>query len=553
MKALNQVGHLLVRASVQTSKRRFDQSRKQLEAIQRNRLAQLLALTAGTTSAERFGIDAKTSWEAYAHQVPLTDYSDWKNLIESQRQDQAFRLSQSPVMRYQPTSGSTSAVKWIPYTGRFLDELDGAICPWIGDLYDRYPGIRQGAHYWSLSWVPTEMRATTRGHINDDMKLLSAGKRWLVGATQAVPDQVSLAPTSDDSLFATLAYLVARVDLTAISIWSPTFGLGLLEKLALWREELAEVLKRGNWSARTATFGSLPCPRAPLRAAKLMSWNGSIESNFFRELWPQLALVSAWDTAAAAPWARHLHSLLPQAQFQGKGLWATEGVVTIPYQDKFVLACRSHVYEFEDVETQQILAPWQLEEGQEVIPILSTGSGLLRYRMNDVLVVDGYQGELPCLRFLGRNDGVDLVGEKISAVLAQQLLEELEWPPGVSPVTLLGADEGGANGRPAYVLLAEASADIPRPLRTVYAERLAEQLELRLNRHFHYLVARNLNQLGSLRCLCLPNARQVYLEQCRERGMIEGNIKIEALRHWRGPLPMDMRTTRNRRGVRAAT
>jgi hypothetical protein len=41
--------------------------------------------------------------------------------------------------------------------------------------------------------------------------------------------------------------------------------------------------------------------------------------------------------------------------------------------------------------------------------------------------------------------------------------------------------------------------------------------------------------------VALPDMRAVYLDQCRERGMIEGNIKIEPLRHWRGQVPAVLR------------
>jgi hypothetical protein len=39
----------------------------------------------------------------------------------------------------------------------------------------------------------------------------------------------------------------------------------------------------------------------------------------------------------------------------------------------------------------------------------------------------------------------------------------------------------------------------------------------------------------------LPHMRAIYLDQCRERGMIEGNIKIEPLRHWKGAVPAVLR------------
>ena len=42
-------------------------------------------------------------------------------------------------------------------------------------------------------------------------------------------------------------------------------------------------------------------------------------------------------------------------------------------------------------------------------------------------------------------------------------------------------------------------------------------------------------------CVALPQMRAIYLDQCRERGMIQGNIKIEPLRHWRGDEPAVVR------------
>lgn len=533
----NRMGHLLLRQLMQPGYRRFRQNRDQLERTQRRRLAEIVSKVSRTPTGKRVGMSSRWQWEDFASRVPITCYADWQLPIEEQMAQGSPRLIDSPVMRYQPTSGSSSAIKWIPYTRQFLGELDGAIAPWLGDLYARYPGVRQGAHYWSLSWLPNTMRQQGKGHINDDMKLLSGGKRWLATNTQAVPDSVSLAETSDDSMFASLAYLVARGDLSAMSVWSPTFALGLFEKMALWRDELQAVLRTGTWPREREPFPGMKAPRSSRGAAILASWDGRVSSEFYRELWPNLALVSAWDTAAAAPWAEHLRSLLPQADFQGKGLWATEGVVTIPQGSDHVLAVNSHVYEFEDVASGSILAPWQLEVGQDVVPLMTTGSGLLRYRLGDRVRVSRFAGELPCLDFLGRDDGVDMVGEKISTVAVQQLLNTLRWPAAVSPVVVLASDQAGRGGHPCYTLLAESKPGSTPEDNEQFARSLALQLEEGLKENFHYQLARNLGQLDPARCVCGPGVHASYINACRERGMIDGNIKLEALRSWQGHLP----------------
>lgn len=530
------LGHHLLRLLVAPGRRRFEQHLGELESVQRARLARWLSAVSRSPEGQRRGIRADWSWEEFVRQVPVSEYRSYAEVITAQRERKQSLLIDSPVMRYQPTSGSTSGVKWVPYTKMFLDELDQVITAWVGDLYRQFPGQGTGTHYWSLSWIPTEMRSQTAGDINDDMKMLSWGKRLLAYLTQAAPQDIALAETSDDSLFATIAYLAADETLGFISVWSPTFGLGLLEQMSIWRKDLAEALDAGNWGARKARMAGLPCPKSARAAQLLQGWNGQLDSAFFAKLWPQLAVLSAWDTAAAAPWAKKLRGLLPHASFQGKGLWATEGVVTFPFDGRYPLAYLSHFYEFADAHDGKIFAPWQLREGQEVIPIMTTGSGFARYQMSDVIRVDKPLGQVPCFTFLGRNDGVDLVGEKTSATTAQMVQDQLHLD-GAMPITLLALDEA-RNRTPGYVLLVECA---PEAAREPLQQSLAGQVEKALQGNFHYKLARELGQLQHAACIALPHMRAIYLDQCRERGMIEGNIKIEPLRHWRGAVPAVLR------------
>ncbi|MDF1629278.1 MAG: GH3 auxin-responsive promoter family protein [Alcanivoracaceae bacterium] len=544
MSARYALGHGILSRLVSSSRSAFEQQCQNVEEIQRTKLSSLLRAVAATPAGQRSKVDPGWSFERYAAEMPETDYDHWRPAIDEQRLGGASLIA-SPVQRYQPTSGSTSAIKWLPYTKRFLDEMDQAICPWLGDMYRSYPDIRAGSHYWSLSWVPTSLRSELKGQINDDMKLLSFGKRFLAGITQAVPETVANAATSADSRFATLAWLVADESLSVMSVWSPTFALALLDDLSVWRDELAECLQTGSFGVRSRSLRTVRCPKAPARAALLRQWDGRQSPAFFAQLWPKLALISAWDTAAAASWATKLSSLFPGVAFQGKGLWATEGVVTFPWQGKYPLAFRSHVYEFADIASGKVLPPWALEPGQEVTPLLSTGAGLLRYRMSDRLRVDSMIGKVPCFTFLGRDDGVDLVGEKLSAVMVQQLVNRLDMPHDMHPVTLLALDDSDGKGTPGYVLLVEAS---PAHMLTE-GSKLSGLLETELLSLFHYRLARDLGQLAPVRVLCRPDMQQCYLSYCQRRGMVDGNVKIEPLRYWPGMELAEMVADRVLEGV----
>ena len=151
--AVSRAGHAVLRAAVSSGYRRFLAGSTQVEQVQRAQLASLLRRVAAVDTR----VQDSWRWEDFRAQLPVTTWSSWSNLVERQRADHRRYLIDSPVARYQPTSGSTSAIKWVPYTRQFLGELDAAIAPWLADLYHQYPGVRRGHHYWSLSWLPTSL------------------------------------------------------------------------------------------------------------------------------------------------------------------------------------------------------------------------------------------------------------------------------------------------------------------------------------------------------------------------------------------------------------
>ncbi|MDQ8037017.1 MAG: GH3 auxin-responsive promoter family protein [Pedobacter sp.] len=496
--------------------RAFRQQRDVLEKVQRAKLAELLQLCG----------QPKMSWETFRDMQPLSRYRDWQGRIAEQKSG-GEQLSASPLVRYQPTSGSSEQLKLIPYTKQFLSELDSAIAPWLSSLYRQHPGLHGGAHYWSVSWLPKSQQEAMRGNLNDDSELLGVVKRVLAAQSQAVPSAVALAHAADDAMFATLCYLVARTDLRMLSVWSPTFALQQLQSLQDCGEEIVQVLAKGHWGKRAASLSGLPVPRAPRRAVLLKSALALSVPEMTQQLWPDLALVSAWDTADAQAWAQELRKQFPHAGFEGKGLWATEGVVTLPYEGLYPLAYRSHVYEFEVMGSERMLAPWQLREGDEVSPVISGGNGLLRYRLDDRLQVTGFWGSVPCFRFLGRRFGVDLVGEKMAPETARDAMAVAAQRHDLAPVTLLAVDAQG-QGRPRYIALFSAlPGSNPE---TAWHDAAAAAVEEMLCRHFHYELARDLRQLPAVAALVVPDGWRCFQDIVVAAGMIEGNIKPEPVK-----------------------
>ncbi|MCD8522390.1 MAG: GH3 auxin-responsive promoter family protein [Saccharospirillaceae bacterium] len=520
---MNITTHLLHTISYRLSRngqQRFLRATESLKTAQLARFQRIMAVVSGSDSGYQRGLTLATSVEEFRQRVPVTDYEDWHHAINQQRSSGECILTTELCQRYQPTSGSTAQMKWIPYPPEFLHELDQAINPWMADLYSRYPAIRKGRHYWSLSWVPGELRSAASS-VNDDLQLLPWWKRLFMNRTMAVPQAVSLAPTSEQSLFASLCYLCAARDLTLMSVWSPTFLLSLLEQLAQQRMAVAQVLEQGKWSVQHQGLAHLTAPRSRFNAALLREWDGTLNSEITRKLWPELALISAWDTSSSEPWAKQLQTVFAHSAFQGKGLWATEGVVTIPYGESYPLALESHFYEFENLDNRQILFSWELQPGMQVRPIITTANGLLRYRTNDRLVVDGFIRQCPTLRFISRLSGTDMVGEKMSPQAVLNIFSALTAVLPLQPVSLLAVPAGNGLQHATYVLLASGGQELETETQ--------QRLEVLLQEHFHYQLARELGQLSPSRVILCDNAMTLYTQLRLQSGAVAGNIKAEPL------------------------
>ena len=161
----NRLGHTLLRGILQPGRRHYLRCTNALEATQRSQLRRLLGQVSGVTGHRQHSVSSGWSWEQFAERQPVTEFADWRTLIEAQLAGRTPLLTSSPVMRYQPTSGSTSAIKWIPYTQQFLRELDAAIGPWLG-----FPEINTiffffvGASSAAVALLPTT--ATRKSALN---------------------------------------------------------------------------------------------------------------------------------------------------------------------------------------------------------------------------------------------------------------------------------------------------------------------------------------------------------------------------------------------------
>jgi hypothetical protein len=526
MSLLSSLSHSLIHRYYKKRINAFKNDMSSFKDFQLKQLSKLLALSEKTTWGQKHKVTSDWDYDIFSSQIPVTDYKDYEKSILNQMENKSNEIC-IDCNRYQPTSGSTSGRKWIPYSKEFTQELNMAIGPWIGNLYSTYPRIKGGKHYWSLSWMPNELREKLKDL--DDLNVFSKWQQVIMRMTMASPNSVSHAKTAESAQLATLAWLCSCEDLTMLFVWSPTFALNLMDDLKKYKESLIIILKYGEWGKYQDQLNEVECPKSKRASNILEKWDEELSTSFLNLLWPKMSLISCWDTASSKPWATKLRNLFNNSSFQGKGLFATEGVVTIPFNGRYVLSYKSHFYEFEvldeskesEDQPNRIIPSWELKNGMIVSPLITTGSGFFRYKIKDRLEVVDFMNKCPCLVFKGRMGDVDLVGEKTSPEMVELMFLKIEEKfPTIKCLSLIGVED--LNNKPYYICLCESENENEKI-------EISQFIESELKDNFHYTLARDLGQLNHCTVMIKINAWNTYQNILISKGMIKGDIKLEIL------------------------
>lgn len=412
----------------------------------------------------------------FARKVPLREWCDFSPWIDRIRTGEPCVLGTGAVSHLAPTSGSSGARKLIPFTPSLHQSFAEAVGAWMCDLTRLEPGILRGPAYWSISPISVD-EITEHGGVPigfaDDAEYLGGWKARIARSLMAVPADLRHERDPESFWLRTASCLLARRDLSLISIWHPSFLDLILNTAGRYWAQILDGLEKG-------------------RAAELRRMGRENPERW----WPALRVISCWGDLAARPGMQEMAQKFPGCRIQAKGLLATEGVITIPWRGAYPMAVTSHFFEFLNAEGD-VMTAHELERGRTYEVVLSNGGGLWRYRLGDMVECDGFCRATPTLRFLGRAGNVsDLCGEKLSEPFVAECFETL-WPEGVArpSVAYLKPNKPGHGDRN-YVLV------LDRPV----GESLAERLDALLRRNPNYELAQKLGQLHPLTILVIPSA-----------------------------------------------
>lgn len=335
--------------------------------------------------------------EKFQNKIPIVNYEDIKEFVEKEKSGENNVLLSDKIKLFELTSGSTSDVKYIPYTEKFLKSYMNGVFAWIYNLYQNNKRLFLGSSYWSVSPILKREAVTSGGirvGIEDDTSYFDKVSAFFLNKLFTVPKEIKNIQNMEDFLLITAVFLLLSENLAMISVWSPSFLMILLDFIEKNHKVICQIVKsedlgteffadknlenkkyfqiiqkkyRKLWKKNRSKFlinyfekyeknilskndktQNLEITEKN-NENEIMAENKNLETksgnkiveNFvdYSVIWEKLSLVSCWaDSDSYEIFIKLKEKLNPNKKnmnlkFQGKGLMSTECIVSFPLEN----------------------------------------------------------------------------------------------------------------------------------------------------------------------------------------------------------------------------
>lgn len=190
--------------------------------------------------------------EKFQNKIPIVNYEDIKEFVEKEKSGESNVLLSDKIKLFELTSGSTSDVKYIPYTEKFLKSYMNGVFTWIYNLYQNNKRLFLGSSYWSVSPILKREVVTSGGirvGIEDDTSYFDKVSAFFLNKLFTVPKEIKNIQNMEDFLLITAVFLLLSENLAMISVWSPSFLMILLDFIEKNHKVICQIVKSEDLGA----------------------------------------------------------------------------------------------------------------------------------------------------------------------------------------------------------------------------------------------------------------------------------------------------------------
>ncbi len=423
---------------------RFEKNLDKASQINLYTLKEIIKINRASEYGRKYGfstLNLSQNDAAYRASVPLHKYTDFEPAIERIKKGEPNVLCAEPIEFFSVSSGTTGFGKTIPTTKRLRSALTrayvdltnavpatqilGAAAPfrglYMGSAATRIQyteaGIPMGSassealsrirrivpFLWSSPWTVFEIPDThTQWYLHALFALREANLKYLRG-------------TFAGQLAGWLAFIFEHQADLIKDIASGT----LKEDLRLTAEARAELTTRLN-----------PDPQRAAALSKAFAEG----RDFVRRVWPSLSYASAVITGSFAAYLPNLKQYLGDLPIYTTVYGASETPIALNLDvdkpEQYVLLVGLAYFEFIPLDAIEEDQPQSLSLNELIVgdyyePVITNWAGLYRYRLGDIVRVEGYHHQAPILSISHRiGTLLDLASEKVSEAQVFRALKD---------------------------------------------------------------------------------------------------------------------------------
>lgn len=394
--------------------------------VQQNILEKLIQLTKNTAFGQEYGMQSIHSLNDYCRQVPIRSYDKYVPWLEQEITQHGGVLTNSKVIRWLKTSGTTGMPKKIPYTEHWMSQyrVPAMYAMWgtylqycptmlhhpcaVLDMQSTREPVRE-----FLNGIPYQSITNRHPPLNE----FDWQPPWY-HAPWYLPDPAN---DYDTKMYTRLRYLLTQ-DVRMITAVNPSTLISLHYHLNKNLAKLIEDIYNGE-------LNSLKITEPDPKSAKWLERLATRDHYHFKDIWPNLSLISCWTAASAKLYQTQIKQLFPEVKIIPFMTCGTEGVVTLPVDDHSCtgpLAINQAIFEFLPTSVdfdkiihagfyQDTLRFNELELDREYYLIMSQLNGLYRYATGDVYKVIDFYHDVPRIEFVRRQGTYhSFTGEKLT-------------------------------------------------------------------------------------------------------------------------------------------
>lgn len=421
--------------------KKFVNNTKHPRKIQTELLRSILIKQRNTQYAKEHCFGVINNYKSYADLVPIQSYEDLEPYIKEQEIRKSKIINIENPIFYAQTSGTSGKPKLLPILNSTIKRYkkNQSI---VAYAYYRYcRNIYKGKVLAIVS--PAIEGRLESGRLYGSMSgLVQQSMPKLMHQKYVVPTKVFELSNYDAKYYYICVFALSSDDISLIATANPSTLLKIDQTIKKHQQQMINDIKTGVLSnsfkidSNKLNDINQYFKQNTVRAIELGGILKEQQQLTIQALWPNLKAVSTWTHGNAGTLISKIRAMLPKStRILELGYLASEfrGSINInPKYNQCIPTIHENFFEFISVNSyqtdhEQCHLINEIESGKQYYVVITTGEGLYRYFMNDIVEVDGFYNQTPIIKFMQKGQGViSLTGEKLYENQVIDAIQNLE-------------------------------------------------------------------------------------------------------------------------------